>query len=158
MVQGFTEGVGMADWKYIISPKAHICFQQAGTGFFGSKKKGARWILAKGARPIFALVLFFSLHVCGFLWVNGRWRLFRFSPFFMMLQVISLDRVTDFTKHHCNQDLKAFLEIDAVISGGGGNEVEESEEKSGDGSSSSSNSTSRVSVRSWWELFFFIKK
>lgn len=34
--------------------------------------------------------------------------------------MIAIDRVTEFTKHHCSGDLKRFLDVTAWITGGAG--------------------------------------
>jgi len=40
---------------------------------------------------------------------------------------VDMDRITDFTKHHCSEDLKRFLECDANLNGNGGGEDEGTE-------------------------------
>lgn len=37
----------------------------------------------------------------------------------VLWQVVEIDRVTEFTKHHCSHDLKKFLDVTAWITGGG---------------------------------------
>jgi hypothetical protein len=45
------------------------------------------------------------------------------EPRIRPLQVIAIDRLTDFTKHHCSHDLKSFLDVTAWITSSGAGEV-----------------------------------
>lgn len=55
--------------------------------------------------PFYILVSHYLLRIVFFrLDLNAYWQ-----------QIIVIDKVVDFSKHHCSADLKAFLDVDAQI-------------------------------------------